>query len=642
MTDGMARPRGAQTGDGMVRHLVLAAGLVLTGTAVLAQTPAAPPPAPDAAAGTIVAHGVSTFGDLALPADFPHLRYVNPDAPKGGEMSQWAPGGFDSYNPYTIKGRAAALSTVMLESLLTAPADEIGAAYCLLCETVEYPPSRDWAIFTLREGIRFSDGTPMTSADVLFSYEQLRDKGLSSFRAVIAQMVAKAEVLDDRRVRFTFTPDYPRRDVIQAAGGLPIFSKADLEADHRDLGESSNLPYVGSGPYLFDRADIGRSVSWKRNPDYWGANLPINIGRNNFDRIRIEYFGDYESAFEAFKAGEYRFRNEASSIIWATRYDFPAFTQGWVKKEELADGNVANGQAWAINLRRPQFQDVRVREALGLLFNFEWANQTLFYGLYERVKGFWDNSPLSASGLPTPGELALLEPLRADLPEAVFTADAFVPPVSGERQLDRGNLRRAAQLLDAAGWVIPEGARDGLRRKDGQTLRVQILNESQTFDRVINPYVQNLRAAGIDAVHERVDDAQLEDRKRNHDFDLINVHMGQDMIPGAGLQQYFGSKATGDVFNAMGLANPAVDALITQVEAATTQDELTTRVHALDRVLRALHFWVPQWFKGKHTVAYWDMYAHPETLPPYSLGELDFWWYDADKAAKLKEAGAIR
>ncbi|QJD15488.1 ABC transporter substrate-binding protein [Paracoccus sanguinis] len=638
----MARPGGAQTGDGMVRHLVLAAGLALTGTAVLAQNPAAPPPAPDAAAGTIVAHGVSTFGDLALTADFPHLRYVNPDAPKGGEMSQWAPGGFDSYNPYTIKGRAAALSTVMLESLLTAPADEIGAAYCLLCETVEYPPSRDWAIFTLREGIRFSDGTPMTSADVLFSYEQLRDKGLSSFRAVIAQMVAKAEVLDDRRVRFTFTPDYPRRDVIQAAGGLPIFSKADFEANHRDLGESSNLPYVGSGPYLFDRADIGRSVSWKRNPDYWGANLPINIGRNNFDRIRIEYFGDYESAFEAFKAGEYRFRNEASSIIWATRYDFPAFIQGWVKKEELADGNVANGQAWAINLRRPQFQDVRVREALGLLFNFEWANQTLFYGLYERVKGFWDNSPLSASGLPTPGELALLEPLRADLPEAVFTADAFVPPVSGERQLDRGNLRRAAQLLDAAGWVIPEGARDGLRRKDGQTLRVQILNESQTFDRVINPYVQNLRAAGIDAVHERVDDAQLEDRKRNHDFDLINVHLGQDMIPGAGLQQYFGSKATGDVFNAMGLANPAVDALITQVEAATTQEELTTRVHALDRVLRALHFWVPQWFKGKHTVAYWDMYAHPETLPPYSLGELDFWWYDADKAAKLKEAGAIR
>lgn len=627
----------------IVRNLVLAALLATGATALAAQDAATAGTAPaQGVEGTIVAHGVSTFGDLGLPADFAHLAYVNPAAPKGGEISEWVSGGFDSYNPFSIKGRAAALSSMPLESLLTGTADEVGAAYCLLCETVEYPESRDWAIFTLREGIRFSDGTPMTAADVLFSYEQLRDKGLSSFRTVIAQQIASAEVLDDRRIRFTFTPDYPRRDLIQSAGGLPVFSKADFERSQHDLGESSKTPYVGSGPYMFDSADIGRSVTWKRNPDYWGEKLPINIGRNNFDRIRIEYFGDYESAFEAFKAGEYTFRNEASSIIWATRYDFPAFQNGWVVKEELNDGNVANGQAWAINLRRPQFQDPRVREALGLMFNFEWANKTLFYGLYERVKGVWDNSPLHATGLPSPEELALLEPLKADIPEAVFTQEAFVPPVSGERQLDRGNLRKAARLLDEAGWVITDGSRDGLRRKDGQTLRVQILNESQTFDRVINPYVQNLRALGVDAMHERVDDAQLEDRKRNHDFDLINVHLGQDLIPGAGLQQYFGSKSTGDVFNAMGLANPAVDALISQIESATTQAELTTRVHALDRVLRALHFWVPQWFKGKHTVAYWDMYGHPETLPPYSLGELDFWWYDADKAARLKEAGAIR
>lgn len=631
-----------------MRNLRLAVGLAMFGTAAMAQSPAAPAPSAAPAAGaaidqpTTIAHGVSIFGAPALPADFPHLPYVNPQATKGGEISEWAPGGFDSYNPYTVKGRAAAMSTAPLESLLTGTADEAGAAYCLLCETVEYPASRDWAIFTLREGIRFSDGTPMTAADVLFSYEQLRDKGLSSFRTVIAQMVAGAEVLDDRRIRFTFTPDYPRRDVIQAAGGLPVFSKADFEKNHRDLAQSSNLPFVGSGPYMFDSADIGRSVTWKRNPDYWGEALPINVGRNNFDRIRVEYFGDYESAFEAFKAGEYTFRNEASSIIWATRYDFPAFTKGWVQKAELPDGNVANGQAWAINLRRPQFQDIRVREALGLVFNFEWANATLFYGQYARVKGFWDNSPLAATGKPSADELALLEPLKADLPDSVFTEEAFVPPLSSDRQLDRGNLRRAARLLDAAGWVIPEGARDGLRRKEGQTLRVQVLNESQTFDRVINPYVENLRALGVDAVHERVDDAQLEDRKRNHDFDLISAHLGQDLIPGAGLQQYFGSKSTGDVFNAMGLANPAVDALISQVEAATSQDQLTTRVHALDRVLRALHIWVPQWFKAKHTVAYWDMYAHPDKLPPYALGELDFWWYDADKAKKLKEAGAIR
>lgn len=592
---------------------------------------------------TIVAHGVGTFDELRLPADFPHLAYVNPDAPKGGEISEWTAGGFDSYNPYTIKGRAAALSTIPLESLLEGTADEIGAAYCLLCETVEYPESRDWAIFTLREGIMFSDGTPMTSADVLFSYETLRDKGLSSFRAVISQIVASAEVLDDRRIRFTFTPDYPRRDVIQAAGGLPIFSRTDFEKNQRDIAESSNLPYIGSGPYMFGQADMGRSITWTRSPDYWGADLPINRGRHNFDRIRIEYFGDYDSAFEAFKAGEYSFRNEASSIHWATRYDFPAFRNGWVKKEELHDGNIANGQAWAINLRRPQFQDVRVREAIGLAFNFEWSNATLFYGLYERVKSFWDNSELAATGLPDAGELALLEPLRADLPPSVFTDDAVLPPVSGDGQRDRGNLRRAAALLDEAGWTIPEGSRDGIRRNaQGHPLRVQVLNDSQTFDRVINPWVENLRALGVDARNERVDDAQLEDRKRNHDFDVITAHLGQDPIPGSGLQQYFGSGSTGDVFNVMGLANPAVDALIAQVESATTQDELNTRVHALDRVLRALHFWVPQWFKGKHTVAYWDLFGHPETLPPYALGELDFWWYDADKADTLRKAGAIR
>jgi len=609
-------------------------GLLLTVAPAAGQTAA-----PSASGPTITAHGVSIFGDPRLPPDFAHLAYVNPDAPKGGEISEWQAGGFDSYNPFTIKGRAAALSSIMLESLLTGTADEVGAAYCLLCESIEYPESRDWVIFTLRPEARFSDGSPVTAADVLFSYEQLRDRGLSSFRAVITQQVAAAEMLDERRIRFTFTPDYPRRDVIQSVGALPIFSRADFERHQRDLGESSNIPYIGSGPYLFDSADIGRRVVYRRNPDYWGANLPINRGRSNFDRIRIEYFGDYDSAFEAFKAGEYSFRNEASSIIWATRYDFPAATGGHVKRETLPNGNVASGQSWAINLRRPDFQDPRVREAIGLMFNFEWANASLFYGLYTRVNSFWDNSGLAASGPTPPEERAILEPLAADLPEGILEAEAVTAPVSGERQLDRGNLRKAAALLDAAGWPVGP---DGLRRKDGRTLRLEILNDSQTFDRVLNPYVENLRALGVDARQTRVDDAQYTDRERRHDFDMISAQLGQDLIPGAGLQQYFGSASTGDVFNAMGLANPAIDRLVSLVEAATTQEELTVRVRALDRALRALRFWVPQWYKAEHTVAYWDMFGHPETLPPYALGELDFWWYDADKAAKLKQAGAIR
>ena len=667
--NGIATRIGAGAGAGTaMAALALSAGLALaqqpgpaptTGAAPApaATTPPATPatatpttvapavqPAP-AAEPTTIAHGVSVFGDLKLPPDFQHLAYVNPDAPKGGEISEWQPGGFDSFNPFTIKGRGAALSTVMLESLLTGTADEVGAAYCLLCETIEYPESRDWVIFHLRPEARFSDGTPVTAQDVMFSYEQLRDKGLSSFRAVFAQQVAAAEVLDDHSIRFTFTPDYPRRDLIQSVGGLPVFSRADFQANARELGESSARPFIGTGPYMFESADMGRSVRYVRNPDYWGEDLPINVGRNNFDRIRIEYFGDYETAFEAFKAGAYTFRNEASSIIWATRYDFPAFTSGHVVKEELPNGNVASGQAWVMNLRRPQFQDPRVREALGLAFNFEWSNATLFYGLYERVQSFWENSPLEATGKPSPDELAILKPLEADLPPGVLTDDAVMAPTSGERQLDRANLRRAGALLDAAGWTVAAGSPDGLRRNaESQTLRVEVLNDSQTFDRVVNPFVQNLRTLGVDAVHTRVDEAQMESRLRQHDFDMANPSqpLGQDLIPGAGLQQYFGSDSTGDVFNAMGLAKPAVDKLISLVENATTQDELATRVHALDRTLRALRFWVPQWYKATHTVAYWDMYDHPDTLPPYALGELDFWWYDADKAEKLRSAGALR
>ncbi|MDN5567288.1 MAG: extracellular solute-binding protein [Paracoccus sp. (in: a-proteobacteria)] len=586
--------------------------------------------------------GVSIFGDLALPADFDHLAYVNPDAPKGGEMSQSIPNsmGFDNYNPYTFRGRAAALSTVMLETILEAPADEVGAAYCLICESLEYPENRDWVIFNLRPEAHFSDGSPLTANDVLFSYETLRDKGLSSFRVIIKQQVAQAEVLDDHRIKFTFTPDYPRRDVIQSVGGLPVFSRADFEANDRDLEQTMQVPLVGSGPYVFDNADLNRNITFRRDPDYWGGDLPINKGRHNFDRLRYEYFSDYDAAFEAFKAGEYTFRREVSSIIWANRYNFPAMDKGWVKQETLPDGNVASGQAWVMNLRRPKFQDVRVREAIGLMFNFEWSNQALFYGLYNRVDSFWENSELEATGTPSDGELALLEPLAADLPDGILTDEVATAPVSGERQTERRNLRKAADLLDQAGW---ETGNDGLRRNaDGQVLTLEILNDSQTFDRVINPFVENLRALGIDARNSRVDNAEYETRARSFDFDVISDHLGQPEIPGAGLQQAFGSANVTDVFNPAGLANPAIDALITQVEGATTQDELNTRVHALDRALRSLHFWVPQWYNANNLVAYYDQYGRPENLPPYALGEMDFWWYDADKAQALRDAGALR
>ena len=586
-------------------------------------------------------HAITTFGDPPkYAADFAHLDYVNPDAPKGGEISIATYGTFDSFNPYTEKGVAAALATIGYEDMMTGTADEIGALYCLICETIEYPADKSWVIFNMRPEARFSDGTPMTADDVLFTYELFLKDGLPSFSTVLGQFVEKVEVLDAHRVKYTFKADSPVRDRIQIAGGMLVVSKKWFTETGARLDESRDDPGVGSGPYMLDSFKANQRVSYKRNPDYWGKDLPINVGRNNFDRIRVEYFGDPTAAFEGFKSGAFTFRNENSSKNWATGYDFPALTKGWVIKAELADGNMANGQSFVFNLRREKFSDPRVREAIGLMFNFEWSNTTLFYGLYARINSFWENSDLAATGLPSPDELTLLEPLKDKIPPAVFTEDPVMAPVSGDKQLDRGNLRKASALLDEAGWEVGD---DGMRRNaKGETLKVEFLEDDDAFSRVINPFVENLRKLGVDASLGIIDSAQYEDRTRKFDFDIITDQLPTGYEPGSGLRQYFGSEGVNDVFNTPGLADLAVDALITNVLNADTRAKLQPSVKALDRVLRALKFRVPQWYKNKHTVAYFDMYEHPETLPPFARGELDFWWYNADKAAALKAAGAFK
>lgn len=596
-----------------------------------------------ATAETIVSHGISTFGDLKYEADYQHLEYVNPEAPKGGEISVWAFGSFDSMNPYTLKGRSAGLASVFFESLMSGTADEIGSAYCLLCESLEYPEDRSEVTFTLRPDITFSDGSPLTAEDIVFSFEILRDKGLPSFRAQLAQKVESAEALDERRVRFVFKEDIPTRDLIQDVGALPVFSKAFYEDNNRDFEESTLEPLLGSGPYVLGRLDVGQTVVYERNPDYWGVDVPINVGRNNFDAIRIEYYADYNAAFEGFKGGSYTFRNEASSKIWATGYDFPAIGKGHVIKAELPNGNKATNQAWVFNMRRDKFHDPRVREAIGLMFNFEWSNNTLFYGIYDRVDSFWDNSYLESEGAPSEAEKALLQPLVDEglLDASILTDEPFSLPPSGERQLDRRNLRRASALLDEAGWEVGD---DGLRRKDGQTLKVEFLNDSQTFDRVINPYVENLKRLGVDAFHTRIDNAQMEARERppSYDFDMVTAFQSTGYIPGTELRQFFGAETADEsVFNKSGLRSEAVDRLIDIVLAAESNEELEVAVKSLDRVLRAQKIWVPQWNKNTHTVAYYDMYQHPEELPPYALGNLDFWWFDADRAEALRAAGAL-
>lgn len=628
---------GAVTGAADRRPLV--AGLLALTAAVFAQAARAED------ATVITAHGISTFGDLKYPADFKHLDYVNPDAPKGGEISEWAPGTFDSMNPFSVKGVAGALSSMSYESILTGTADEIGASYCLICSTLEYPEDRSWVIFNLRPEAKFSDGSPLTAEDVLFSFETFRTKGLSDFRKVFNEQVEGAEVLDAHRIKFTFKPGVPTRDLPQDVGGLPILSKAQYEAQKLDMEESTLTPYLGSGPYVLDKMKPGEQLIFRRNPDYWGKDLPIMQGQANFDSIRIEYFADSIPAFEAFKGGAYTFRAENSSKSWATGYDFPGIKDGSVVKAELPSGAKANGQAFLFNLRRDKFKDPRVREAIGLMFNFEWSDQTLFYGLYARINSVWENSWLAATGAPSPEEAALLQPLvdAGDLPAAILTDPARMAPVSGESQLDRKNLRKASALLDDAGW--PVGS-DGIRRNDkGETLRVEFLNDNPSFDRVISPYVENLKALGVDAELVNVDPAQMESRTRPpvYDFDVITGNARSGYFSGSDLKQYYGS-ATADesVFNVMGLKSPAVDKLIDVVMAAKTKDTLTVATKALDRVLRAEDFWVPQWYKNVNTVAYYDIYDHPANLPPFALGELDFWWFDAAKAEKLKAAGVLK
>ena len=616
-------------------HLSLPRRMAVTTAICLAVATSLP-----ASADVITAHGISTFGELKYGADFEHLDYVNPDAPKGGEISLWGFGSFDSMHPYSTKGRSGQYSSIFFESLLEGSSDEPDSVYGLVAESLEYPEDRSEVIFNMRPEARFSDGSPLTAADVVFSYEVLRDKGLPSFRAVIEKQIESAEALGPHRVKFTFKDGVPTRDLPQTVGGLPIFSKAYYETSGADFEESTLTPAIGSGPYVLESIDVGQQIIYKRNPDYWGKDLPINKGRHNFDTIRIEYFADYNSAFEGFKAGTYSFRSEASSKIWATAYDFPAIEKGWVVKDTPPDGTLSSGQSFLLNLRRERFQDIRVRRAIGMMFNFEWSNKTLFYSIYSRMQSFWENSYLKASGMPQAGELAFLTPLADILPPGVLDSPAVTPPISSERQLDRKKLRAASTLLDEAGWPVSD---DGMRRNAaGDTLKLEFLNDSQSFDRVINPFVENLRKLGVDAEHTRVDNAQATERERNFDFDIVTGNFRTSLTSGAGLKQYFGSETADiSIFNLAGYKSEAADRLIENVIAAEDRETLNDATRALDRVLRAEVFWVPQWFRNTHNIAYYDMYRYPDTLPPYALGVLDFWWFDQDAYARLKAEGAF-
>ncbi len=600
----------------------------------------------------IRSHGYSYYGDLTYPADYEHFDYVNPDAPKGGEISLYAPGTFDSMNPYSRKGRAGRLSWMVYESLLgempasggPAPADVYGEMYGLLAESLEYDEGKTWVIFNMRPEARFADGTPVTAHDVVFSHNLFLEQGLPSYAQAVSRRITGAEALDDHRVKFTFAEGISRRSLIDQVGSTPVFPKAWYDENEARLDEPRLEAAPGSGPYQVASYDVNRRVVYERNPDYWGKDLPINRGRHNFDRIRIEYFADDSAAFEAFKAGEYTFRAETNSKTWATGYQFPAVDKGWVRLEELPDGTPPTPNGIVFNLAREPLKDKRVREAVALAFNFEWTNESLQYGLFKQRHSFVQDTPLQAEGVPAGAELELLKSLGDVVPEAMLSEPARRAHESdGSRLNDRRNLRRAMKLLDEAGWSVGD---DGMRRNaQGDLLSLDFpipSSGSATLSAVVESFVSNLKLMGIDARQEKVDPSQYTLRSRDRDYDLVFDSYTSFLGAGTGLMQRFGSQeAAFSLFNPAGLASPMVDAIIDAALDAETREEERTALTALDRALRHEFFMVPVWYNDSNWVAYWDMYEHPDTLPPYALGVLDFWWYNEDKAKALKEAGAL-
>jgi microcin C transport system substrate-binding protein len=586
-------------------------------------------------------HGISAFGDLKYPPDFRHFDYVDPNAPKGGLFSQIGPSRqynqnfltFNSLNSYILKGDAAQGMELTFAALMARAEDEPDAMYGLAARAVRISADKLTYRFLLRPEARFHDGTRLTAHDVAFSLTTLKAKG----HPIILQMLRDmegAEALDDSTVVVRFAPKRAR-DVPLFVASLPIFSRAYYTS--RPFDESTLDVPLGSGPYKVGRFSAGRFIEHERVKDWWGADLPVARGQSNFDVVRYEYYRDRDVAFEGFTAKSYLFREEFTSRIWATRYDFPAIRDGRVKRGVLPDDTPSGAQGWFINTRREKFKDRRLREALIDAFDFEWTNKTIMYGSYERTHSVFQNSDMMAQGKPGPDELALLEPFRGSVPDEVF-AEPFVPPVSDGTGQDRTLLRKASQLLQEAGFAIKDGKRVS---RTGGRIAIEFLIDEPSFQPHHMPFIKNLGTLGIDATLRVVDPVQYRARIDEFDFDLAIQRFGFSTTPGDSLRSYFTSQAAGlkGSQNLAGIAEPAIDAMIDRIISAETRAELVVAARALDRLIRAGRYWIPHWYKASHWIAYWDVFGRPATKPRYARGVLESWWYDRDKAAKLERPG---
>ncbi len=582
-------------------------------------------------------HGLSLFGDLKYPAGFEKFDYVNVDAPKGGRARLFSVGTFDSLNPYTFKGNATGLVGLTIDNLMTTSLDEASSEYGLIAESVKMPEDFSSVTFKLRPEARFHDGSPVTPEDVIWSMIELK-KSHPRYNFYYKNVVS-GEKTGDQEVTFKFS-ESGNRELPQIVGQLPVLSKAwwtgkNDKGETRNLNETTLEAPLGNGAYKVASVKPGRSITLKRNDDYWGKDLPVNRGQNNFDEIFTIYYRDSTVALEAFKGDEYDFRVENSSKDWATAYDFPAVKRGDVITEEITLKNSQGMQSFAINTRREKFADARVRKALNLTFDFEWANENLFFGQYVRTSSFFSNSELAASGKPGPAELAILEPLKDKLPPEVFTTE-YTNPVYGSQKNKRANLRSAAKLLQEAGWKVD--AKRVLRNAKGDAFSIEFLLVSPLFERIVLPYVQQLKLLGIQTRVRTVDDSQYTRRVQTFDFDIIVGSWGQSLSPGNEQRDFWGSASAdrNGSRNLVGIKDEAIDQLIDKVIFAKDRDGLVAATKALDRALLWNHFVVPMWHIPYQRVAYWNRFGKPVSQPDHSLGFPSIWWFDEAKAAKVK------
>jgi microcin C transport system substrate-binding protein len=584
-------------------------------------------------------HGISAFGDLKYPPDFKHFDYVNPNAPKGGVFSHTGATRafnqnfltFNSLNSFILKGDGAQGMELTFASLMARAEDEPDALYGLAARAVQISPDGLTYRFLLRPMINFHDGSPLTAHDVAFSLTILKDKGHPIAQQLLRDFVG-AEAPDEATVVVRFAA-HRARDVPLFVAALPIFSRSYYAA--RRFDETTLEVPLGSGPYKVGRFEPGRHIEYERVKDWWAADLPVGRGQNNFDIVRYEYYRDRAVAFEGFTARSYLFREEFTSRAWATRYDFPAIREGYVKRDVIPDDTPSGAQGWFFNTRREKLQNKHLREAFIYAFDFEWTNKKIMYGSYERTHSVFQNSDMMAIGKPSADELALLESFRGKVPDEVF-GEPFVPPVSDGSGQDRALLRKASALLKEAGFVIKEGKRVTLQ---AEPISVEFLIDEPSFQPHHMPFIKNLGTLGIEATLRVVDPVQYRKRVDDFDFDLTIQRFAFSSTPGDSLRSYFSSQAATmkGSQNLVGISDPVIDALIDKIISADNRTNLRTACKVLDRVIRSGRYWVPHWYKASHWLAYWDVFGRPATKPRYARGIPETWWYDQDKAAKIDQ-----